>query len=74
MANLDGPVTDEAAEGRPVSNRRPGYFNGDNYYSFEGDRDSVTILSECCSDTLDRDAAVELRRLLDLYIGWTDGN
>lgn len=54
--------------------RKPGYFNDRNYYSFYAEDDgSVSIDSECCGDTLDMEAAIELRGLLDNYIGWTDG-
>jgi len=51
--------------------RRPGYFNKENYYSFEQDKNTleVLIMSECCADTLDIDAAIELRNMLDVYIG-----
>lgn len=50
--------------------RRPGYFNKENYYSFEQDKNTlkVFIMSECCGDTLDIDAAIELRNMLNDYI------
>jgi len=53
----------------PMVERAPGYFNSENYYSFESDQDgSIWIYSECCADRLDRDAARELRDMLDEYL------
>lgn len=53
-----------------MSGREPGYFNDQNYYSFGLDsRDGgVTVYSECCADTLDLAAAIELHALLGEWI------
>lgn len=50
--------------------RKPGYFNDDNYYSFASDEEGVWVLSECCGDLLDLEAAQELRDMLN---DWLDG-
>ena len=55
-------------EGAPMSERKPGYFNNNNYYSFDVDEEGVWVYSECCADRLDREAASELYHLLGEWL------